>query len=247
MAGAKNGRVFASEVLFLKRHEIEKTSGTLFNATIESENWTDRWQGIAKGAKRILAPCAQAEAFATNVLPGLIIDNIDRGHESRHPEIPLQRHAAACHLGFVPVRSCAYEQQLIGETAREFGRIRPDISMTVIGATHNDIELMRKSNAFVTGPVDPDEIEQLIATLGVKYLFISTTRPLFAHPILSAAFSSDVPIAYFDWSMGRSKPKKKDLAIDPRLSFEAIVSALNGWMPGTYRGSSEMLAVAARA
>jgi O-antigen biosynthesis protein len=247
-AAAKNGRNFASEVLFLERYEIEKNSRALFNTTIESENWTARWQGIAKGAQRILVPCAQAETFATSVLPGRIIEKIDRGYEeSRQPEIPMQRHAAACHLGFVPVRSCAYEQRLISETARELGRIRPDISMTVIGATLNDIELMRNSNAFVTGPVDPSEIEQLTATLGVKCLFISTTRPLFAHPILSAAFSSGVPTAYFDWSMGRSQSKKMDLAIDPRLSLEAIVSALNGWMPRTYRGSSEMLPVGARA
>jgi GT2 family glycosyltransferase len=247
LASAKNGRIFASEVLFLKRYEIEKPSETLLNAEIGSENWTARWRAIAERAQRILAPSTHAEAFATSVLPGLTIDNIDSGRERRHSAISPKRHATGCHLGFVPVRSCAYEQQLISETAREFGLIRPDISMTVIGTIPNEMELMRNSNVFVTGPVDPDEIEQLAATLGVKYLFMSISRPLFAHPILSAVFSSDVPTAYFDWSMGRSKPKKKDLAIDPRLSFEAIVSALNDWMPGRYRGSSEMFAVAARA
>jgi len=247
LAATQQGRVFASDVLFMKQYENENNSRALFNTPNESESWTDRWKGIAKGAQRIIAPCAQAEAFAASVLPGRIIDKIDCGHESRHPAIPTQRHPAADHLAFVPVRSCAYEQQLIGKTARELGRVRPDLSMTVIGATLNDIELMQHTNAFVTGSVDPDEIERLSAALGVKYLFISVTRPLFAHPILSAALSSDLPTAYLDWSMGRSKPKEKDLAIDPRLSFEALLSALNSWMPGTYPVSPEMLATGTRA
>ena len=116
------------------------------------------------------------------------------------------------------MRSCADEQRLISEIARELGRLRPDIAMTVIGATGEDIGLMRSSHTFVTGAVDPEEFEQLVDALGVDHLFLSTTRPLFAHPILSVIFSSHIPTAYFDWSVGRNKPNTMDLAIDPRSS-----------------------------
>src|SRR4029077_11888553 len=122
---------------------------------------------------------------------------------------------AAPHLGLVPVRSCPYEQQLMTETVRILGRIRPDLPITVVGAARDDIDLMRNSNAFVTGRVEPDEFEQLVDALGITCLFITTARPLFAHPALSVVFSSSLPIAYFDWSMGNNKVEKKDLAIHP--------------------------------
>jgi len=79
--------------------------------------------------------------------------------------------------------------------------------------------------------VTADEFEQLVDALGIGYLFVSATQPLFGHPILTTALSSSRPIAYFDWSMGRIKPQKKDLAIDPRSSLDDVIGALNRWMP----------------
>jgi hypothetical protein len=100
---------------------------------------------------------------------------------------------------------------------------------------------MRTSKAFVTGAVDPEEFEQLVDTLGVDHLFLSTTRPLFAHPILSVIFSSHIPTAYFDWSVGRNKPNTMDLAIDPRSSLDDVISALIRWMPEMYQGSGNII------
>ncbi len=120
-----------------------------------------------------------------------------------------RRKAASPHLGFVPVRSGAHEQRLVLETARQLTRLRPDISLTVIGAALDDLGLMRGSTTFVTGTVEPEEFESLIRMLGVEYLFVCTTRPLFGHPILLTAFSSSLPTAYFDWS-GTGASNQKD-------------------------------------
>src|SRR5262249_25592543 len=113
-----------------------------------------------------------------------------------------------------------------------FRTMNPDLAVTVIGRTRDDIGLMRIGNAFVTGPVDAAEFESIVATYDLQALFVSVTRPLFGHPILSAAAKSALPMAYFDWSMGRTEARSKDLPLDPRLTLEATTIALDRWMSG---------------
>ena len=145
-----------------------------------------------------------------------------------------KRHeAVGRHLGFVPVRSNIGEQLLMTETARQLSSIRPDIATTVIGATLDDVELMRSSKAFVTGTLDDQEFDHLVDTYGITNILISVTRPIFAHPILSRAALSHLPTAYFDWSAGRVKARKYDLAIDPKLPLSNLIGVLNDWMPNS--------------
>ena len=238
LLGPQNGQLVASAVRSMRPYAIGESGGAPFNTALEVAHCDDRWWQIAKSARCILVPCPQAEAFVASVLPAAALKKITRTYQSLRPEMRKQQRAGACHLGFVPVRSCAYEQRLIRDTARNLGRIRPDISMTVIGAALDDIGLMRSCNVFVTGAVDPEEFAQLVDALGVKCLFISTTQPLFAHPILSVAFASDVPTAYFDWSTGRIRPKKMDLTIDPRAALDDITDVLNNWIPSSRRVKS---------
>jgi GT2 family glycosyltransferase len=201
------------------------------SAETETKRWIDRWQKIADGAQNILAPCPQAEAFAAGVLPQRTIEKIERTPEKRSRPTRKIAKAAARHLGLVPVRRCAQEQWLMSEIARGLSQMRPPISVTIIGATLDDIDLMRRSSAFVTGAVSAEEFEAEAAALGLEYLFVSATQPLFGHPILSAAHSSPLPTAYFDWSGGHIKPQKKDLPIDPGSSLDDIIAALDRWIP----------------
>jgi len=236
LLGAPTAHIPASGVQPFAPYDLEKRSGLLCNAS----GWTDRWRAIAAGAERIIAPSGQAEAFVATILPQRSVDKISQNHQNRSPVMRTQRPASACHLGFVTVRSCADEQRLISEIAGELGPLRPDISMTVIGTTRDDIGLMRTSGAFVTGAVDPKEFVPLIDTHGIGHLFVSTTQPLFVHPILSAVFSSHVPTAYFDWSMACNMPNNMDLAIDARSSLNDIVSALIRWMPKAHQSSGNV-------
>jgi hypothetical protein len=115
--------------------------------------------------------------------------------------------------------------------ARGLVRKRAELSITVIGATLDDIGLMRSSSAFVTGMVNADEFEDVVDALGVSFLVVCATHPLFGHPIQSVALSSPLPVAYFDWSAGHGKAKKKDLLLDPKWSADAIIDRLARWMP----------------
>lgn len=201
------------------------------DATQDDREWEKRWKAIASGARRILAPCPQAKAFAQSILPGRKIDNAKCSAGKHRPAAPTVAKIAAAHLGLVPARSSAEEQRLMSEIADRFGKMRPKTSITVVGATRDDIALMRRANVFVTGAVGAEEFEALTKSLNLGFLFISVTRPLFGHPLLSAASSSSLPTAYVDWSKGRVKPRKKDLAIDPSTSLDGIVAALSRWMP----------------
>ena len=93
--------------------------------------------------------------------------------------------------------------------------------MTVVGATLDDLRLMQIGNVFVTGTVDPPDFDWVVRSYDLQALFITATRPIFGHPTIELAFACGLPVAYFDWSSGRLKPKKGDLALDPAVSFES--------------------------
>ena len=131
----------------------------------------------------------------------------------------------------MPVRSCAHELWFINEIVLCVrARVQPDISFTVLGATFDDLILMRSGSVFVTGAIEAGEFDHMADAYGVGQLLVSTTRPLFGHPILSAVRSSHLPTAYFDWSSGHIKANKNDLPIDPGASMEEIVETLGQWM-----------------
>jgi GT2 family glycosyltransferase len=192
--------------------------------------WVRRWREIAEGADRIIVPCPQAEAFAASVLPCEMRDKLDRTYKKsqlleRNLSVPTQYH-----LGLVPVRSCAHEQRLMAEIAHRLCKLQPDLLITVVGSTFDDLGLMRSSGAFVTGLVEANEFKRLVKDLAIKKLFISSTRAIFSHPVLSTAADSSLPIAYFDWSEGRVEPNLEDLAIDPSASVDDVARSLDRWL-----------------
>lgn len=201
------------------------------DARPSSREWQGFWQEIAADAQEILAPCAHAQAFAATVLPRRTIHRIEPSTASRRTKTRVDKPVANGRLGFVPVRSSVHEQWLMGEVARAFSKIRPDLSVSIVGATLDDIGLMQNANTFVTGAVDAKEVERLSASLGLERIFISATRPLFGHPIISAFQSCSLPIAYFDWSKGRDKPDKDNLPLNPNVSLDELIDALSEWMP----------------
>jgi O-antigen biosynthesis protein len=195
------------------------------------KDWVDHWRRIADGAQRIYAPSPEAEAFAATVLPKRSIDSIGCPAKKHSRAMGKSTKAATPQLGLVPAQCSAREQWLMSEITRRLNKLRPDISITIIGTTLDDLSLMRGRNAFVTGAVDAEEFEREIDSLGLDHLFVITTRPLFGHPILSVAHSSSLAKAYFDWSKGAIKPEQCDLPFDPCCSVDDIVDSLDRWMP----------------
>ena len=148
---------------------------------------------------KFMVPCADAADFIGTVFPHLAIHTAE-GSASRRGRVKAPSAVNAGQLGLVPLRGCVQEQQLMREVARELGRIQPNIAITVVGASLDDLDLMRTSQMFVTGAIASEEFEHTCALLGLSHLFLVATRPLFWHPTLSAARSSSLPLAYFDWS-----------------------------------------------
>ncbi len=193
--------------------------------------WGAPWRTIADKAGRILAPCGQAQAFAATILPERKILRVDsKGGEAR-PAVRSGKDQEACRLGVVPVRSCAQEQRQIVEIARAFRERRPDVSITVIGATLDDFALMRIGNVFVTGRAEIAEFDRLVRASRLGSLFLSLSQPLFGHPIVSLALNARLPVAYRDWSMGGLEARQGDLPIDPRSNLAAIIDDLAKWLP----------------
>jgi O-antigen biosynthesis protein len=193
--------------------------------------WQDFWQEIGANAQEINVPCAHAQAFAATVLPHRTVRKIRPPAENRRRSKRADKPTTTGRIGFVPARCSVHEQRLMGEVARAFSKARPDLSISIVGATPDDMSLMQNANTFVTGAVEAKDVGRLAASLGLERVFISTTRPLFGHPITSAIQSCSLPVAFFDWSRGRSKPSKDDLAIDPSASLDELVDALSEWMP----------------
>jgi O-antigen biosynthesis protein len=197
----------------------------------EEETWLRRWHEVAQGAERILVPCEQAKAFAAALFTGRNIRKIKETGGVKRRDVVRQLGKAPHHVGLLPVRSCAEEQWLMRAIALAFKNSRPDVSLTIIGATINDSELMRIGNTYVTGPVDVGEFEDILIGYSVDILVAVVTRPLFGHPMLSLAFNSSRPMAYYDWTMGRVKARKRDLPLYLDLTQDATIDALDRWIP----------------
>jgi GT2 family glycosyltransferase len=191
------------------------------------EAHADRWREIAD---RILVPCEQARAFAARFLPEHKIVAVEQSGAMPCEATLPRRRGTICRLGVVTARGCAQEHWLARKIACSLRATHPDIAITVVGQTRDDLALMRIGNTFVTGAVDAGEFESVMMAYGLQALFINVTRPLFGHPILTAAVRSGLPAAYFDWSVGRGRARGEDLPLDPRSTFEAIMIALARWV-----------------
>jgi len=183
---------------------------------------------IMDGAGRILAPCAQAEAFARRFLSAQNIGKLERvARPGRATRIrPLD---GADRLGIVPVRTSALELRYLREIARVMRDAHPQIAIAVLGETLDDLMLMRFGNVFVSGPVPPADLKRLIRQYRLNAVLAGFGAPLFGHPMVETVMHCGLPVAYFDWSLGDCKPSAKDLAIDPSVSPHDAAIALGRW------------------
>jgi O-antigen biosynthesis protein len=205
-------------------------------ATVSNDGRADsgpiqRWLDIVEAAERILVPCEHAHAFATSFLPQGHSWRIEPSGTQLCRRIRRSRNSTVARVGLLPLRGCAEEHWLMSEIACAFRVSRPDVLLTIVGSTLDDVGLMRVGNTFVTGNVEPEELDRVVEAHDLQSLFVSITRPMFGHPILNRCLSCSVPVAFFDWSMGGIAPTRGDLTLDPRSSMGDIVGALRHWLP----------------
>ncbi|MDX8482951.1 glycosyltransferase [Mesorhizobium sp. VK24D] len=188
-----------------------------------------RWRGLSEAAKRILVPCDHAQAFAAGFFAGHRLDSTGIGAAVRNlPHKPTKQ--TVSRLGLVPVRSDPQEQFLMRFLAGVLRERRADLSITVVGSTLDDYGLMRFGNTFVTGSVETAEFDWVLKSYSLQSLFLCATRPIFGHPLATLSLNSALPVAFFDWSLGRLTPRNGDLPIDPGSNLSNITSSLCDWL-----------------
>ena len=81
-----------------------------------------------------------------------------------------------------------------------------------------------------TGPVATAEVPRVVAAYALQAFLVISAQPLFGHPLHGAAASASIPVAYFDWTGGRARARKRDLPIDPRSSLQDVSATLRRWL-----------------
>ena len=180
---------------------------------------------VVARAERVLVPDAQAEAAARS----LSHDGITRlAAAATKGRPPWKRLNTATRIGLVPVRECAQEHQFMREVIARLVNAQPGLDIVVAGSTHDDADLMR-AGAFVTGPVEPAEIDRLFRRYQLDRIVLCVTRPLFGLSVLSAVMTCRLPVAYLDWSRGYCPFRAGDLPLDPSSSARDAVERLLPW------------------
>ena len=187
------------------------------------------WARLADGADQILVPCRRSEGFARRFLSKRNAAKLRRAPlYGRTVRVPPP--TGYTRIGFVAVRASAYELKLMRETARLLKDVDPQIMIVVLGDTLDDLGLMRFGNVFVSGAVSRLDLPRLVRQYRLDRILPAFGPPLFGHPVVEAALDCGLPAAYPDWSLGASRPRRGDLAINPLLSCREIAAAVAGWI-----------------
>jgi GT2 family glycosyltransferase len=197
---------------------------------LDLNTWRNRWHAIAAGAEHILAPCPVAKAFGELYLPGLTISTLQASDAGK--VVPRSRPWPDAKLGILALRASAEEFISLRGLTRELLHIWPDLPVVIIGETLDDRVLMQQPNVFVTGPVDRVDVGRVLVQYKVQWLLTGLGQPLFGHPLEREALQSGLPTARFDWSFGRHRPLRGDLAILPDLECEQVAGRLVQWIEG---------------
>jgi O-antigen biosynthesis protein len=224
------GQFSLSAIGSTERHtgKVATTAATINRSADRVLN--QRWRDVVEAAERILVPCEHARALAMAFLPERQQSKIESTGARFLQGIKRPRKPTAPRLGLLSLRGNAEELWFMTQIACALRAIRPDVSLTIVGTTLDDVGLMRVGNTFVTGSVEPEEFQRVIDAYSLQSLFVSISRPIFGHPLLISCFTCSLQLAFFDWSMGRIKPKRGDLALNPHLSLKDVVAALCHWL-----------------
>lgn len=187
--------------------------------------WRSVWRSIAKKADCIIVPNARARACVSSVVPSRPLRLASAKVRSRRGHVSKR----ADHIAILPFGQSAQEFALIQTLLRRLVVERPSATFVVLGKTIDDLALMATGNVFVSGALEADEYEAVIARYRPAKLLLLSRRALFGHPAEAVAERSGLPLAYFDWSSGRVRKHSADLPLDPTLSAEEIAHEVAGW------------------
>ena len=215
----------------LRRSEQHGSEPELENGYAAAKRFAQVWGRVMQSANRIWVPSVEAQAFASRFLSPAQARKLTLVAQSRGPG-RRSTSVSSGRVGFVPIRTSAYELRLLREVAFFMKCIHPKISIVVIGETLDDFALMRFGNIFVTGPVRSYEIPALIRLYQLSAVATAVGTPLFGHPIIDTTRHCGLPTAYVDWSFGECQAASGDFALNPSLSLRETATELANWLAG---------------
>jgi len=133
-------------------------------------------------------------------------------------------------LGIVAASPSASGFRQMRDLALTLRRLAPELTVVVLGATLDDIGLMRIGNVFVSGAVEPEEIPSATHLYGIRALFAAcpSSSP---GPRVAAAAAAPLPVAWLDRRPGRGGGDN-DIAVPPGCSGLELAARLHTWLAG---------------
>lgn len=129
----------------------------------------------------------------------------------------------------LPVDDAAAELFLLS-LARILRRER-DTTLIILGRAIDERQLMSPGNVWVTGPMLGDDPGVVATQYGIDALLSPYRTSMFWH-VESLGRRLGVPIAYFDWSMGRLAEAAEDLALHHRFDDATASRNIVAWCSG---------------
>ncbi|WP_244429408.1 MULTISPECIES: glycosyltransferase [Bradyrhizobium] len=195
----------------------------------------DRWlisesvgeiASLPSGTTPLLVPSKAAKAYAQNRWPDrkIVLHDWPICSLTLPPISPNDRS-----LVIVPSTPTPASLRIIQTLADRLWRREPSLPIVIAGTTCGDDRLMSRPNIFITGAVAADELSDVLTPHNPGWILTDFEQPVFGHPLVETARQAIRPVAYRDWSGGRLKPRKGDLAISNIVNAAALADLVIDW------------------
>lgn len=186
-----------------------------------------KWQQFVDEAQNIIVTDRRAAAFAAKILGLKVQSDID---VPRIRQPASSKRAGVPCLGVLTLRSNVQEFQFIRELSDCVARTSTPTRLVVLGNSLDDVGLMQCPHVIVTGKIVAEDVRTLVDAHGINKLLLDLGDPLFGHPLAIAFEATGLPIATFDWTDTRKRPRKSDLRIAPGLSRQNMIELIVNWL-----------------
>jgi hypothetical protein len=202
------------------REQLSHPRRTQLPFLLGSSNQGALWSSFAAGVQNLV--CDDGELGAT----APVETQCDRRLSAPLPP-PVSPTSPTCgterHLGVV----LNGEIDCVNDVVELVRRMRQsNCDLTIFGSSNDDLRIMRAGNAFVTGPIQADEMSALVGHFGISHL-------LFLENPDQRRLISDqcaLPIASIERNVLHRR--SRDLAIPQDATMETTADLLTRWMAG---------------